>query len=407
MKRNNGITLIALVITIIVLLILAGVAISMLSGENGILRKATEAKTKTEERTLEEQIKLAVMGATETGTSKVDKQKIADELGIDKNSINGNAKDIVLTKGEKTYNLKNGEIKEVSQIKEIDNELDELFQEKNLTYKCRYGYITGITEGEKVEKLQSALSSSGYSVKAEDGTDNFTRTDEDPDNPKPIVVTGLQIVNGDGTEVARTILFGELIKTGKIDGVDLTVLIRFLAYDEEKQKSEYTEYQLVAMDVDCDGKISQKDSDLLSRFCFDKDKYPIDQNQYACSPSDIIFKDKTKVLTEYINSLSEKIKNNDKYTIEKTEDSESKVPYVFKGIERGTTKVGELLSILPEGTLIVTHDIDSTKISKSEILNDYKDDTIDEDFTLKKKEYKYGIAIQDEYVGDIIIAYFE
>ena len=107
MKRNKGITLIALVITIIVLLILAGVAISMLSGENGILRKATEAKTKTEERTLEEQIKLAVMGATETGTSKVDKQKIADELGIDKNSINGNAKDIVLTKGEKTYNLKN------------------------------------------------------------------------------------------------------------------------------------------------------------------------------------------------------------------------------------------------------------------------------------------------------------
>ena len=49
MKRNKGITLIALVITIIVLLILAGVAISMLSGENGILKKAAEAKTKTEE----------------------------------------------------------------------------------------------------------------------------------------------------------------------------------------------------------------------------------------------------------------------------------------------------------------------------------------------------------------------
>ncbi len=49
MKRNNGITLIALVITIIVLLILAGVAIAMLSGENGILRKAAESKTKTDE----------------------------------------------------------------------------------------------------------------------------------------------------------------------------------------------------------------------------------------------------------------------------------------------------------------------------------------------------------------------
>ena len=49
MKRNKGITLIALVITIIVLLILAGIAISMLSGENGILKKAADAKTKTEQ----------------------------------------------------------------------------------------------------------------------------------------------------------------------------------------------------------------------------------------------------------------------------------------------------------------------------------------------------------------------
>ena len=49
MKRNKGITLIALVITIIVLLILAGVAIAMLSGQNGILKRATDAKTETEQ----------------------------------------------------------------------------------------------------------------------------------------------------------------------------------------------------------------------------------------------------------------------------------------------------------------------------------------------------------------------
>ena len=48
-KSNEGITLIALVITVIVLIILAGVAISMLSGDNGILRKAAEAKEKTEQ----------------------------------------------------------------------------------------------------------------------------------------------------------------------------------------------------------------------------------------------------------------------------------------------------------------------------------------------------------------------
>ena len=47
-KLNKGITLIALVITIIVLLILAGVSIAMLTGENGILTQANNAKRETE-----------------------------------------------------------------------------------------------------------------------------------------------------------------------------------------------------------------------------------------------------------------------------------------------------------------------------------------------------------------------
>ena len=44
MKRRNGITLIALVITIIVLLILAGVTSASITGESGILNKATNAR---------------------------------------------------------------------------------------------------------------------------------------------------------------------------------------------------------------------------------------------------------------------------------------------------------------------------------------------------------------------------
>ena len=48
-NSNKGITLIALVITIIVLLILAGVTIASLSGDNGILTRAKEAKEKTEQ----------------------------------------------------------------------------------------------------------------------------------------------------------------------------------------------------------------------------------------------------------------------------------------------------------------------------------------------------------------------
>lgn len=62
LKSTNGITLIALVITIIVLLILAGISISMLSGDNGILQKATEAKTRTERQSIIEQARTDVLG---------------------------------------------------------------------------------------------------------------------------------------------------------------------------------------------------------------------------------------------------------------------------------------------------------------------------------------------------------
>ena len=60
-KNNKGITLIALVITIIVLLILAGVTIAALSGDNGILRRATEAKEQTNQKMMKKQKKLEDM----------------------------------------------------------------------------------------------------------------------------------------------------------------------------------------------------------------------------------------------------------------------------------------------------------------------------------------------------------
>ena len=58
-KRNNGITLIALVITIVVLLILAGVSIAMLTGSNGILTQAKFAKENTVLAKEDEENKLA------------------------------------------------------------------------------------------------------------------------------------------------------------------------------------------------------------------------------------------------------------------------------------------------------------------------------------------------------------
>lgn len=64
MKRTEeikGITLMALVITIIVLLILAGISIATLTGENGLLSKANTAKKETIEVVAEEKVKIAVI----------------------------------------------------------------------------------------------------------------------------------------------------------------------------------------------------------------------------------------------------------------------------------------------------------------------------------------------------------
>ncbi len=60
---DKGITLIALVITIIILLILAGITIGLVAGDNGILTQAGRAQEKTVQAQEEENIKLAVMAA--------------------------------------------------------------------------------------------------------------------------------------------------------------------------------------------------------------------------------------------------------------------------------------------------------------------------------------------------------
>ena len=58
LKKEKGITLIALVVTIIVLIILAGISISLVLGNNGIVEKAKQAKERTEQSKLNEEVGL-------------------------------------------------------------------------------------------------------------------------------------------------------------------------------------------------------------------------------------------------------------------------------------------------------------------------------------------------------------
>ena len=79
-KRNSGITLIALVITIIVLLILAGISISMLSGDNSILNQAGRARDITGQKDVEERIQIAYLGVLAEGDGNVKKSDFQTAL---------------------------------------------------------------------------------------------------------------------------------------------------------------------------------------------------------------------------------------------------------------------------------------------------------------------------------------
>ena len=113
---KNGITLIALVITIIVLLILVGVTIATLTGDNGILTKAQNAKEKNAQKTVEEQIKLAVQASKINEGLVIDKDILEQELtnnGIEITKSENDELPWTVKKDGYVYTIsKNGEVKE-------------------------------------------------------------------------------------------------------------------------------------------------------------------------------------------------------------------------------------------------------------------------------------------------------
>ena len=92
-KQEKGITLIALVVTIIVLLILAGISISALAGQNGLLNRAVESKEATGIAQTEEAIKVAVMDAATQGLGTITdanlKTALNNNVGAGKYEITG------------------------------------------------------------------------------------------------------------------------------------------------------------------------------------------------------------------------------------------------------------------------------------------------------------------------------
>ena len=86
LRKNKGITLIALVVTIVVLLILAAVSISMLGGENGIITQAQKSKDETEQAKVEEIVNVVIgslIAENQGDTSGITPKDIADKINAE------------------------------------------------------------------------------------------------------------------------------------------------------------------------------------------------------------------------------------------------------------------------------------------------------------------------------------
>ena len=109
LKNNKGITLIALVITIIVLLILAGVSIAMLTGQNGILNQASRAGDETNRAEVLERVNMELNGqlANAMAGDPFDANtKIEGNLGLDTDKkINGYK--VIVNSTSTAYNTSN------------------------------------------------------------------------------------------------------------------------------------------------------------------------------------------------------------------------------------------------------------------------------------------------------------
>ena len=80
-RESNGITLIALVITVIVLLILAGVTIAALTGDNGILAQTAKAKEESEKAEIIEQIQLDIADKQIENLGSINEEEFYEILG--------------------------------------------------------------------------------------------------------------------------------------------------------------------------------------------------------------------------------------------------------------------------------------------------------------------------------------
>ena len=177
-NSSKGITLVALVISIIVLLILATVSIQTLTGNNGLLTKTETAVQSNKDSQEEEKVKLAVVAAQLDGNGTISTQNLGNELkaNFDIDSVDLNEKSGGwLFKLNKEYTIyKDGKVevgnllllpKEYQQVEYIENTsvqfIDTLFRGNQDTKIVCEAVITDSFKSEYYQGLFGATDVDG------------------------------------------------------------------------------------------------------------------------------------------------------------------------------------------------------------------------------------------------------
>ena len=133
LKNDKGITLIALVITIIILLILAGVAIATLTGENGLFARAKQAKQTQTESEMKEKLNLSIQELQVEKLTEATLDDITQEWLTQKLSeYNPILKENETAEGKKVTLQKDGVIK--SYFIDINLNITEIVNENNIEF---------------------------------------------------------------------------------------------------------------------------------------------------------------------------------------------------------------------------------------------------------------------------------
>ena len=296
LRNKRGITLVALVITIIVLIILAGVSINAVLND-GLIGNAKEVKSEYDVAKEKEKIALIDLEVQTDFVTKITRGYANKEEGISKYT----------------------------------------------PYLFRNGYLTGVTVNirgvaETVKSLQIKLPE-GYYVFAMYANENTIKPIDNPETTP--VATGMLLMKGETEEsankVGSIIVYGDVSENGNIDSTDSSLLQSWL--------NGGGSVNIIAADVNHDGIVN--DYDMQYIFDYSIGEVHISQDAYALSLEELVLEDFYTIRNKCIEELRKK------FTVEymswEYNERERKGYAITDTVS--TTTMKDILDILPYDNL--------------------------------------------------------